>query len=149
MASQAGNFRHNWVQTAIVLPDDTVAQAKWNSINDSISTNLSVKGTVKGNFSDLTPTYCPLDTFVGGLSTSPTPKLADLPPDIVVVPEPNSLGYGFDDGPNCSHNAFYDFLTQQQQEASTSSSYISSVRTLTNYHVQLCTTLAVTFRTGL
>lgn len=29
-----------------------------------------------------------------------------------------TLGYGFDDGPNCSHNAFYDFLTSQNQKAS-------------------------------
>ena len=25
--------------------------------------------------------------------------------------------YGFDDGPNCSHNAFYDFLSSQNQKA--------------------------------
>ena len=28
------------------------------------------------------------------------------------------MGYGFDDGPNCSHNAFYDFLASQNQKAS-------------------------------
>jgi peptidoglycan/xylan/chitin deacetylase (PgdA/CDA1 family) len=27
------------------------------------------------------------------------------------------MGYGFDDGPNCSHNAFYDFLASQNQKA--------------------------------
>jgi hypothetical protein len=27
------------------------------------------------------------------------------------------LGYGFDDGPNCSHNAFYDYLQQNDQKA--------------------------------
>lgn len=32
--------------------------------------------------------------------------------------QPNTLGYGFDDGPNCSHNAFYDYLTSQNQKAS-------------------------------
>jgi hypothetical protein len=31
-----------------------------------------------------------------------------------------TLGYGFDDGPNCSHNAFYDYLTSQNQKASKS-----------------------------
>ena len=41
-------------------------------------------------------------------------------------PEPNTLGYGFDD---CSHNAFYYFWTQQQQKASTSSSYIFCTNT--------------------
>ena len=33
------------------------------------------------------------------------------------MPEPMTVGYGFDDGPNCSHNAFYDFLEQNQQKA--------------------------------
>lgn len=28
-----------------------------------------------------------------------------------------SMGYGFDDGPNCSHNAFYDFLEENNQKA--------------------------------
>jgi peptidoglycan/xylan/chitin deacetylase (PgdA/CDA1 family) len=27
------------------------------------------------------------------------------------------MGYGFDDGPNCSHNIFYDYLLEQQQKA--------------------------------
>lgn len=27
------------------------------------------------------------------------------------------MGYSFDDGPNCSHNAFYDFLQSQNQTA--------------------------------
>ena len=47
-----------------------------------------------------------------------TPKLAGLPPDIYNVPEPFTMGYGFDDGPNCSHNAFYDYLLSQNQKAS-------------------------------
>ena len=32
--------------------------------------------------------------------------------------KPRTLGYGFDDGPNCSHNAFYDFLSSNDQRAS-------------------------------
>jgi peptidoglycan/xylan/chitin deacetylase (PgdA/CDA1 family) len=52
---------------------------------------------------------------------------------VVDIPEPRSLGYGeyrlkdslattnrligFDDGPNCSHNAFYEFLREQNQKA--------------------------------
>ena len=46
-----------------------------------------------------------------------TPKLAGLPPDVASVPEPNTMGYGFDDGPNCSHNAFYDFLSTLKPES--------------------------------
>ncbi|KAI9433220.1 carbohydrate esterase family 4 protein [Lactarius indigo] len=33
------------------------------------------------------------------------------------VPEPKTMGYGFDDGPNCTHNAFYNFLSSQNQKA--------------------------------
>jgi len=116
--SQAGNFPPNWVQPAVLLANDTAGQAKWNSIKGSIPTNIQVKGTVKGDFTNFTPTYNPLDpdcwwTF----DKCSTPKLSGLQPDITTVPEPNSLGYGFDDGPNCSHNAFYDFLTEQKQKA--------------------------------
>jgi hypothetical protein len=32
--------------------------------------------------------------------------------------QPRTLGYGFDDGPNCSHNAFYDYLNERGQKAS-------------------------------
>lgn len=46
-----------------------------------------------------------------------TPKLAGLPPDVASVPEPKTMGYGFDDGPNCTHNAFYNFLASQNQKA--------------------------------
>ncbi|KAA1478552.1 glycoside hydrolase/deacetylase [Dentipellis sp. KUC8613] len=45
------------------------------------------------------------------------PKLAGLAPDVSSIPEPKTMGYGFDDGPNCSHNAFYDFLQQNNQKA--------------------------------
>jgi len=27
------------------------------------------------------------------------------------------MGYAFDDGPNCTHNAFYDFLASNNQKA--------------------------------
>jgi peptidoglycan/xylan/chitin deacetylase (PgdA/CDA1 family) len=40
-----------------------------------------------------------------------------LSPDVANVPEPKTMGYAFDDGPNCSHNAFYDFLESQNQKA--------------------------------
>jgi peptidoglycan/xylan/chitin deacetylase (PgdA/CDA1 family) len=27
------------------------------------------------------------------------------------------MGYAFDDGPNCTHNAFYNYLSSQNQKA--------------------------------
>ncbi|KAI7862009.1 chitin deacetylase 1 [Spinellus fusiger] len=47
-----------------------------------------------------------------------TPKTAGINADIVECPQPQTWGLTFDDGPNCSHNAFYDFLAQQNQKAS-------------------------------
>lgn len=44
--------------------------------------------------------------------------------------QPHTLGYGFDDGPNCSHNAFYDFLLKQNQKASKSFSLIRRISIL-------------------
>jgi hypothetical protein len=46
-----------------------------------------------------------------------TPKIAGLPADVSSVPEPLTMGYGFDDGPNCTHNAFYSYLASQNQKA--------------------------------
>jgi len=116
--SQAYNFPPNWVQPAVLLANDTAGQAKWNSIKGSIPTNISVKGTVKGDFTNFTPTYSPTDPDCWWTyDKCDTPKLAGLQPDVISVPEPMSLGYGFDDGPNCSHNAFYDYLSGQQQKA--------------------------------
>ncbi|KAI9486565.1 MAG: hypothetical protein EXX96DRAFT_549576 [Benjaminiella poitrasii] len=46
-----------------------------------------------------------------------TPKLADVNKDIYYCPEPNTWGLTYDDGPNCSHNAFYDFLQEKELKA--------------------------------
>jgi hypothetical protein len=36
---------------------------------------------------------------------------------VASIPEPKSMGYAFDDGPNCTHNAFYNYLSSQNQKA--------------------------------
>ncbi|KAL4399617.1 chitin deacetylase [Malassezia pachydermatis] len=46
-----------------------------------------------------------------------TPKHKGINPDMSTCPEPSTWGLTFDDGPNCSHNAFYDFLKQQKLKA--------------------------------
>ena len=46
-----------------------------------------------------------------------TPKHQNIPSDLASCPEPNTWGLTFDDGPNCSHNAFYDFLSQNKLKA--------------------------------
>jgi len=116
-ATQMGSFPPIW-QPATLLANDSAGQAKWNSIKSSIPTNIPVKGTLTGDFSSFTPTYNPSDPDCWWTyNKCVTPKLSGLEPDISNTPEPLSLGYGFDDGPHCSHNAFYDYLTQQNQKA--------------------------------
>ncbi|KAJ7315045.1 carbohydrate esterase family 4 protein [Mycena albidolilacea] len=100
-----------------ILAGDTAAQSKFDSFKANIP-NIAPRG-VNGVFAtNATSSYPATDpdcwwTFGQCL----TPKVAGLKPDIADVPEPRTLGYGFDDGPNCSHNAFYDYLTSKKQKA--------------------------------
>ncbi|KAI7893220.1 chitin deacetylase 1 [Mucor mucedo] len=50
-------------------------------------------------------------------STCKTPKTAGINADLYACPEPDVWGITFDDGPNCSHNAFYDYLEKEKQKA--------------------------------
>ncbi len=99
---------------------DSQAQAVWSSIQASgiIPAGITPKGTVNGDFSSFTPTYPHSDpdcwwTFNG----CDNPKHPNIPADLVQCPEPNTWGLTFDDGPNCTHNAFYDFLQKNKQKA--------------------------------
>ncbi|KAG2337120.1 carbohydrate esterase family 4 protein [Suillus weaverae] len=120
-AIAANEFPPIWT-VATIVSSDTNAQAKYQSIQSQIP-NIQPKGTqpasLTGDFSNFTPTYPSSDPDCWWTyDQCTTPKLAGLPPDLSVVPEPDTLGYGFDDGPNCSHNVFYDFLSQNNQKAS-------------------------------
>ncbi|GAW02877.1 carbohydrate esterase family 4 protein [Lentinula edodes] len=111
VVNQLSAFPSIW-EAASILSDDSAAQAKWDSISANIPSNISVKTQPPAsNYSSDDPdcwwTY----------SLCTEPKLSGLPVDISAAPEPSTLGYGFDDGPNCSHNAFYDFLLNQNQKA--------------------------------
>ncbi|KAJ3797778.1 carbohydrate esterase family 4 protein [Lentinula aff. detonsa] len=109
---QIGSFPTVW-GAASILPDDADALAMWNSISSSIPTNIDTKAVFSSGLdypSDDPDCWWTYDQCV-------SPKLTGLPPDIADAPEPSTLGYGFDDGPNCSHNAFYDFLQSQNQKA--------------------------------
>ncbi|GAA5912815.1 hypothetical protein JCM8208_006435 [Rhodotorula glutinis] len=46
-----------------------------------------------------------------------TPKLKGLEPDVTRCQEPNSWGFTLDDGPNCSHNAYFDYLESIKMKA--------------------------------
>ncbi|KAF7361041.1 Carbohydrate esterase family 4 protein [Mycena sanguinolenta] len=116
-AVTGGQFPPIWDPVTEVPANDTEGRAKFLAINGSIP-NIAPKGTIAGDFSNFTPTYPATDpdcwwTF----HQCVTPKVAGLNPDVASVPEPRTLGYGFDDGPNCSHNAFYDYLSARGQQA--------------------------------
>ncbi|CEP07457.1 hypothetical protein [Parasitella parasitica] len=51
-------------------------------------------------------------------TTCTTPKISDVNEDISRCPEPETWGLTYDDGPNCSHNAFYDYLQEKKLKAS-------------------------------
>ncbi|KZP28284.1 carbohydrate esterase family 4 protein [Athelia psychrophila] len=105
----------NW-EIATILANDTEAKAAFALILPKIPTNISVKG--KPTDSETGTKYSDADPDCWWTySECTTPKLAGLPNDVINVPEPNTLGYGFDDGPDCAHNAFYNFLTAQNQKA--------------------------------
>ncbi|KAG9312594.1 carbohydrate esterase family 4 protein [Chiua virens] len=117
-AVSAGKFPPVWTP-ATIIANDTNAQAKYQSIQSQIP-NISPNGyqpaSLEGNWTNFTyPSSDPNCWWTYDQCT--TPKLQGLPPDLAAVPEPDTLGYGFDDGPNCSHNAFYDYLQQNNQKA--------------------------------
>jgi peptidoglycan/xylan/chitin deacetylase (PgdA/CDA1 family) len=108
-------------QTASIVSGDTAATSVWNTIQSSgiIPANVQQKGTGgKGNFTGVTSSYSNSDPDCWwSYSNCVTPKHTGIPDDIWQCPEPDTWGLTFDDGPNCSHNAFYDFLSENNQKA--------------------------------
>ncbi|CAO3672674.1 unnamed protein product [Umbelopsis ramanniana] len=92
--------------------------ALYNSLNWANAPNIPVRTQTAGalNFTGYDATTDP-DCWWSS-STCTTPKLAGVNADIFQCNEPETWGLTYDDGPNCSHNAFYDFLQQQSLTAS-------------------------------
>ncbi|KAF7296997.1 Carbohydrate esterase family 4 protein [Mycena indigotica] len=111
----AKQFPPIWVPVPS-LQNDTDALAKFRSIEANIP-KIAPKGE----------NGVPSNTTVYDRAADPDcwwtqaqcvqPKAAGVKPDIFNVPEPRTLGYGFDDGPYCGHNAFYNYLSQKNQKA--------------------------------
>lgn len=114
------NFPTVW-QTAELVQGDTQASQIWDSIQKSgiIPADVKQKGTGgKGDFSQVTPNYPASDPDCWyEYHKCVTPKHKGLNPDIWQCPEPDTWGLTFDDGPNCTHNKFYDFLKENNQKA--------------------------------
>lgn len=88
MASAVSQYPTNW-QPATIVNGDTNAQAKYESIQSQIP-NIQPKGTqpasISGDFSNFSyPSTDPDCWWTYDKCT--TPKLAGLPPDLIVAPE--------------------------------------------------------------
>ncbi len=112
------NYPAVW-ETADILPSDTAAQAIWQKIQASgiIPPGITPKGLPNGNRSGVNYNAQTDPDCDWTASKCDTPKHPGLRPDIIACPEPHTWGLSFDDGPNCTHNAFYDFLKQNNQKA--------------------------------
>ncbi|KAI0263676.1 hypothetical protein BGY98DRAFT_1109786 [Russula aff. rugulosa BPL654] len=96
--------------------DDSAGQAMWTKIAPNVP-NIAPKGQLNG--SSINETYDLVndpDCWWTARQCT-TPKLAGLPSDMASIPEPRTMGYAFDDRPNCTHNAFYDYLSSETQKA--------------------------------
>ncbi|CAK5262303.1 unnamed protein product [Mycena citricolor] len=110
-----GNFPGVWTPVSAILENDAEGRALFDSFKDRIP-NIAPKGTngvpdphLKYDNSDPDCWW----TF----STCVTPKTPGVDADVASVPEPSTLGYGFDDGPACQHDVFYDFMKEHNQKA--------------------------------
>jgi hypothetical protein len=109
---------------ADIVANDTQALAVFNAI--------SASGTIP---SDIQPRGTPPASHSGegietgyDVSTDPDcywtatgcsiPKHSGLLQDITTCAEPHTWGYTLDDGPNCTHNALYDYWKKIGQKAS-------------------------------
>ncbi|ORX33816.1 hypothetical protein BD324DRAFT_638707 [Kockovaella imperatae] len=107
-------------ECADILPNDTEAMALFQPINATLNAkfpNDRPHGTLLGDFAGVQYNYTDPDCWWSWAKCD-TPKAdTGLQPDITTVPTPETWGLGFDDGPNCSHNALYDYLQENNQRA--------------------------------
>jgi hypothetical protein len=112
-------------QPAKIVSTDSAAQSLFATINATLNSKLpsnlphcAAPDCISGDFQGVSYDI-PNDPDCWWSEHQCTTPAAStgIPADIVSVPEPDTWGLGFDDGPNCSHNAFYDYLAQQNQKA--------------------------------
>ncbi|KIR29893.1 chitin deacetylase 2 [Cryptococcus deuterogattii 99/473] len=115
----ASSFPAIW-QTASILSTDSEAQQLFASINATVNSKLPndvPHGTPTGNWTGVSYSSSDPDCWwTHNKCTTPSSDTG-LKADITTVPEPMTWGLGFDDGPNCSHNALYDLLLENNQKA--------------------------------
>ncbi|WFD29883.1 hypothetical protein MSPP1_000897 [Malassezia sp. CBS 17886] len=116
------SYPEDW-KIAHLLQNDTEAHQVFKEIKKSgiVPSSVQVKAPTKqhmGITQKQSDSYPDDDPDCWWTATTCTkPKAKHLSPDMVECPEPDTWGLTFDDGPNCSHNAFYDFLQQEKLKA--------------------------------
>ncbi|KAI9310792.1 hypothetical protein BX666DRAFT_2021540 [Dichotomocladium elegans] len=93
-------------------------KALYNSIDWSKAPKIPVRRKTPDGSIDLSGYDSSDPDCWWSATTCTAPKYANTNPDIYSCPEPETWGLTFDDGPNCSHNAFYDYLEKQKLKAS-------------------------------
>jgi hypothetical protein len=114
-----GNYPAQYT-IATIQANDTEAQSVFASINATLNSKLPndvphgspTTGPVGVAYSATDPDCW----WSYNLCTTPDSSTG-LPADITILPEPMTWGLAFDDGPNCSHNALYDYLQEQELTA--------------------------------
>ncbi|KAI8086894.1 chitin deacetylase [Gilbertella persicaria] len=90
----------------------------YNSINWSNAPNIPVRTLGADGSLDMSNYSSTEDPDCWwSASTCTSPKLKNVNADIYQCNEPETWGLTYDDGPNCSHNAFYDYLQEKELKA--------------------------------
>lgn len=90
-------------------------KARYSAVSSSIP-KIAPRGTQDGNLKGVK--YPASDPYCWWTDTNcVSPKLAGLPDDVTTCPEAHTWGLTLDDGPSCSHNAYYDYLKSIDQKA--------------------------------
>lgn len=90
----------------------------YNSIDWTKAPNIPVRTTLADGTLNTTSYSSSSDPDCWWSASGCTqPKISDAYADLSQCPEPETWGLTYDDGPNCSHNAFYNYLDEQKLKA--------------------------------
>ncbi len=119
VAAIINDFPTNWAPATLVQGDEEAA-ALFAQLNQTLGdkvANVQVKVGTMGDFSGYQYDNAADPDCWWTKTRCTKPKDESIPADIDRLPEPNTWGFGYDDGPNCSHNALYNFMAENKQKA--------------------------------
>jgi peptidoglycan/xylan/chitin deacetylase (PgdA/CDA1 family) len=119
VAAIINDFPTNWAPATLVQGDQEAA-ALFAQLNQTLGdkvANVQVKVGTMGDFSGYQYDNAADPDCWWTKTRCTKPKDESIPADIDRLPEPNTWGFGYDDGPNCSHNALYNFMAENKQKA--------------------------------